>query len=320
MLDPAMSLIRTEVFCRVLASAALMLAATTPGLPAAERYPSPPEGVVILTDLAYLAPGRAEKLDLYLPENRKPGKMSPAVVMIHGGGWAGGDKAALREYETGAILARAGYVAASINYQMAPGKRWPTNVHDCKNAVRFLRANAGKYGVDAKHIGVMGGSAGGHLALMVAYTSGVPGLEPTSPYPGVSSRVSCVIDLYGITNLLTRQKTDPRGKPTGERSNTTALFPQTRQQDPGRWRLASPVSYVAKTSPPTLILHGLADATVDYLQAKELAAKLEQHGVEHKLILLEGVGHTFYLKTWRGKPLPVDLEPVVLGFLNRHLR
>ena len=301
----------------VLAASAAAFAAPAFASPA---YPDSPEGVTLIADVAYLAQGREEKMDIYLPQGRKAGQRSPAMVMIHGGGWAGGDKAAMREYGTGAILARAGFVAVSINYQMAPGKRWPANLHDCKNAVRFLRVNADRYGVDAEKIGVMGGSAGGHLALMVAYTTGAPGLEPASPYPGVSSRVSCVIDLYGITNLLTRQKTDAKGNPTGRRTDTTALFLPTRQQDPALWRLASPVSYVRKYSPPTLILHGLADATVDYEQAKELAVKLEEHGVEHRLVLLENVGHTFYLTAWKNKPLPLDVEAIVLEFLARHLK
>ena len=301
----------------VLAASAAAFAAPAFASPA---YPDSPEGVTLLPDVAYLQPGREEKTDIYLPRERKAGQRSPAMVMVHGGGWAAGDKAGAREYETGAILARAGYVAVSINYQMAPGKRWPTNLLDCKNAVRFLRVNAAKYGVDPAHIGVMGGSAGGHLALMVGYTTGAPGLEPAGPYPGVSSRVSCVIDLYGPTSLLTREKTDAKGNLTGVPLNTLGLFSPTRQQDPGLWRLASPVSYVSKDSPPTLILHGLADATVDYEQAKELAVKLEEHGVEHRLVLLENVGHTFYLTAWKNKPLPLDVEAIVLEFLARHLK
>lgn len=84
--------------------------------------------------------------------------------------------------------------------------------------------------------------------------------------------------------------------------------------------MASPVSYVRKNSPPTLILHGLADTTVDRGQAEALAAKLAEHGVEHRLVLLEGVGHSFYLKTWKNKPLPLDVEGIALEFLARHLK
>ena len=288
--------------------------ATKPILP-----PAPP-GVVIQQDVQFLDPDRIERLDLYLPADREPGVRSPAVVMIHGGGWVGGDKAAAREFNVGTTLARAGYVCASVNYQLKEGERWPTNLLDCKNGVRFLRANAERLGVDSKRIGVMGGSAGGHLALMVAYTSGIEALEPKSPYPEQSSAVRCVIDLYGITNLLTRRKTDADGDAVGEPNNRTALFKTTADEDPALWNLASPVSHVSKTSPPTLILHGAADATVNREQATELAATLKQHGVEHQLMLIDGVGHTFDLERWKGKPLPQDLRPIVLDFFAKHLK
>ena len=288
--------------------------ATKPVLP-----PAPP-GVVIQQDVRFLDPDRNERLDLYLPADRAPRVRSPAVVMIHGGGWVGGDKAAAREFNVGTTLARAGYVCASVNYRLEEGPRWPTNLLDCKNGVRFLRANAERLGVDPKHIGVMGGSAGGHLALMVAYTSGVDGLEPKSPYPDHTSDVRCVVDLYGITNVLTRRKSDADGNAVGEPNNRTALFKATADEDPALWKLASPVTHVSPKSPPTLILHGTADATVNREQAIELAEVLQQHGVEHHLMLIEGVGHTFDLERWRGKPLPQDLRPVVLEFFGKHLK
>lgn len=279
----------------------------------------PPEGVIIERDVAYLPAGREEKLDLYLPANRPAQARSPAVVIIHGGGWTGGDKAAAREFNLGTTLAKAGYVCASVEYLKEGPNRWPTNLHDCKNAVRFLRHSAEKYQVDAGHIGVIGGSAGGHLALMVAYTAGHPELSPREPYPGVSDRVQACVDMYGITDLLTRQTTDPTGKPTGRLRNST-LFSDTREANPEKWKLASPVSHVTAQSPPTLILHGLADTTVDRDQSSELARVLAEHGVEHQLLLLPDVGHTFDLEKWGRKPLPQDLRPVVLGFFDKHLK
>ena len=95
------------------------------------------------------------------------------MLIIHGGGWVGGDKGVSREFKIGTTLAKAGYVCASVNYTLERGN-WPQNLFDCKNAVRYLRKNSDNYQVDAKHIGVVGGSAGGHLALMVAYTSMCP--------------------------------------------------------------------------------------------------------------------------------------------------
>lgn len=302
-------------FCLVLTGVSACFAV------ASATEPPVPEGVAIVRDIAYLGPHRQQTLDLYLPTRRPNGERSPEVVMIHGGGWVGGDKAEARSFNICTTLAASGYVCASINYLLSPPeKRWPQQVYDCKNAVRFMRVNADKYGIDADHIGVIGGSAGGHLALMVAYTNRVPRLEPATPYPLVSDRVQCVVDMYGITDLLTRQKTDDTGKPTGQTFKTQALLTKTRDEDPALWKLASPVYHVSRNSPPTLILHGKADTTVDYEQARELAKVLKENSVDHQIVLLEGVGHTFDLDSWKKKPLPEDVRSIVLKFFDRHLK
>lgn len=287
--------------------------------PHAAVLPPAPDGTVVERDVAYLSPGRKEKLDLYLPADRPKAARSPAVVIIHGGGWSGGDKSSSREFNIGTTLAKAGYVCASVEYLKEGAGRWPTNLYDCKNAVRFLRANAKLYQVDGDHIGVIGGSAGGHLALMVAYTSGVKGLTPEAPYPGVSDRVQACVDMYGVTDLLTRQATDTDGTPNGKLRDA-GLFSDKREESSDKWKLASPVCHVSRTCPPTLILHGLADTTVDREQSMELDRKLSEQGVERRLILIPGVGHTFDLQQWQRKPLPQDLRPVVVGFFDKHLK
>lgn len=275
-------------------------------------------------DIDYLEPGRKEKLDLYLPDAESGagvhGKARPAVVWIHGGGWINGTKSEGRAKEFCTTMARAGYVAASIDYRLGRGA-WPQNLYDCKNAVRFLRTQGGRYGIDAARIAAAGGSAGGHLALMVGFTADQPELEPTAPYAGVSSSVRCVIDMYGITNILTRQKTDPTGQSTGvlHLGSAPSVF-GTDDENAPVLKLGSPVNHVTPRSPPVLILHGRADATVDFPQSEELARVLDRQGVPHELMLLDGVGHTFTLETWRNRPLPRDLRPIVLDFLDRYLR
>jgi acetyl esterase/lipase len=86
------------------------------------------------------------------------------------------------------------------------------------------------------------------------------------------------------------------------------------------WELASPVTHVTADDPPFLILHGLQDATVDYLQSQELAGRLAEVGVPHQLELIDGIGHTFHLDAWGKKPMPPHIKPLVLGFFDRHLR
>jgi acetyl esterase/lipase len=288
---------------------------------APEPAAPPAESVVIQKDVPYLAPGREEKLDLYLPAARPEGVRSPGVVIIHGGGWRGGDKGASREINIGTTLAKAGYVCVSVNYRLSGKDVWPTNIQDCKNAVRFLRKNAERYAIDPDHIGVIGGSAGGHLALMVGFTSGVVPLTPPEPYPGVSDRVQAVVDMYGIANLRTRKKTDKDGNPTGVSTPGPAwMLGGGPEEFPDRWDLASPVTHISRECPPALILQGKADTTVDRDQSIELARRLKEKGVEHELVLIDGIGHTFDLQTWRRKPLPRDLRPLVVGFFDRHLK
>lgn len=277
-------------------------------------------GPQVLHDVTFLAADRAEKLDLYLPVPPSGGTLSPAVVWIHGGGWGGGSKNEARANEICTTLVEAGYVAVNIDYKLGDGA-WPQNLLDCKNGVRFLRAHAAEYHVDPARIAVADGSAGGHLALMVGFTAGQPDLEPTMPYPKVSSAVRCVIDMYGPANLFTRLQTDAQGNPTATRKTLGAslrFFGATTDADEVL-RRASPVAHVSPHSPPVLILQGRADATVDYKQSEELAGVLQKFGVVHEYVLLEGVGHTFDFETWNKKPLPRDLRPVALAFLARHL-
>lgn len=277
-------------------------------------WPAPP-GVIIKRDVQYV-PGDPDcGLDLYLPDKRSKKSLSPAIIMIHGGGWRGGDKAGKREFITGTEFAKIGYVCASVDYTTT-GVMWPKNLLQCKNAVRWLRSNAKEFEVDPKRIGVIGGSAGGHLALMVGYTTDVPELEPGQPYPGVSDRVSAVVDMYGITNLLTRQSTEKDGTPNGK-LREAGLFPERRGTAIEKWKLASPVTHITKKSPPTLIIHGVNDTTVDREQSKELDKKLADAGVDHRLIMVPNANHAFYLKDPR---IPVDLLPDVRAFFDKQLK
>jgi acetyl esterase/lipase len=291
------------------------------GAPAAPGVPPPaPPGVVIERETPYLSPDRAQRLDLYLPADRKPGTLSPGIVIIHGGGWVGGSKSGGREFEVGTTLAKAGYVCASVEYRMSAHDRWPTNVQDCKNAVRFLRVNAAKYGVDPAHIGVIGGSAGGHLSLMVGLTDAVPALEPAAPYPGVSDRVDAVVDMYGIADVRTGQTTDAAGNPTGVHKSWDSVFGDHRPITDADRALASPVSHIGPRTPPVLILHGTRDTTVDRNESADLDRALTAAKVPHELIWVQGAGHTFDLERWNGKRLSVDLRPTVIAFFDRYLK
>lgn len=262
-----------------------------------------PEGVVIERDVAYLPAERTEKADLYLPARRTPGERSPAVVIIHGGGFTGGDKGAAREFNIGTNLAQRGYVGMSINYALATKDKatWPQNLHDCKTAVRWLRRNADRLQIDPDHIGAIGGSAGGHLAAMLAVTGPKDGLDPQGPDTAISCRVQCAVDMYGPTDLTVL--------------HDLAMLGKKRDAAPELYRAASPVTYVDSSDPPILILHGTADKTVDLKQSELFAAALKKAGAVYELVVIEGAPHTFHLQ-----PKQRDLRPVVLGFFDKYLK
>jgi len=279
-------------------------AASNPKTPKPWIMPPAPEGVVIEKDVAYITAESAEKADLYLPANRAADVRSPAVLMIHGGGWEGGDKCAPREFNIGTNLALNGYVGLSINYVLATPERttWPRNLQECKTAVRWLRKNAERLQIDAEHIGVIGGSAGGHLAAMVALTGPADGFDPPAPDEAISCRVQCGVDLYGPSDLLLYRP-------------SVTMLGKTRDEAPELYGAASSVTYVDHDDPPMLILHGTADKTVLVEQSELLAEALRKAGVEHELVIVEGARHSFHFE-----PPQRDLRPLVLGFFAKHLK
>ena len=279
------------------------------GMSCAAQETKPKTAPVFPTDIRvergvnYLPVGRKERADLYFPLEMPKDKKLPGIVWIHGGGWSSGARDGKREISVCSDLARNGFAVMSIDYILSDKKQavWPTNLWDCKTAVRWLRQNAERLGVDPDRIGVIGGSAGGHLAAMVTLTTPADGLDPKEPYGEFSSTVSCGVDLYGIADLPTYHDASMLGK--------------TFAEAPELYRAASPVTYVRSNSVPILICHGTADTTVSVKQSELFAEKLKQAGVEHQLEIIPGAVHTFDLQ-----PPQKDLRPLVLLFLDRHLK
>lgn len=262
----------------------------------------------LLQDVPYLGPDRSEKMDIYLPLGTT--ERVPVVLYIHGGGWTQGDKATGIEKLNCVSLAKLGYAVASINYKlntMGTSDAYPQNIQDCKSALQFLRREAPTYGFDPDRIAVSGASAGGHLAMLLAYTSDVVELQRGTLYPDVPVHVSCVINLFGIADV----------REWGHRSFVSApMAPEER----GRiLDLVSPIAHVKAETVPTLIIHGTKDPTVPFSQAEALVSTLAKLDVSHRLVAVENGEHAFPF-TPHPRNAQTDLVPAVAEFLGKHLK
>lgn len=231
-------------------------------------------------ELSYTTTPRRLLLDLHTPAGTPP---FPVLVWIHGGAWVSGDRAlfpghpALRQRDRG-------WAVATIQYRFATEASFPAQIHDAKAAVRWLRANAGSYGLDPARVVAWGASAGGHLAALLGTSGGLAALEDAAQgNPGESSRVQGVVDWFGPTDWRLVQD-DPRGP-------EALLLGCTWRQCPEKAALASPVSHVDAADPPFLIQHGDADTTVDLAHSQVLHATLAAAGVHSTLTVLPGAGH-----------------------------
>jgi acetyl esterase/lipase len=244
--------------------------------PAARRARKLPEGVKVLSDLEYVPGGHErQKLDLYLPE--KASGPLPVVLWVHGGGWKAGDKA----NSPAMFLATKGFAVASMNYRLSQHAVFPAQINDCKAAVRWLRANSTKYGLDQAHIGAWGSSAGGHLVALLGTTNGLKDLEGAEGAVDQSSDVQAVVDWFGPTDLITVGKKDTRSE----------LIGGDASENPDKARRASPMTYVSAKACPMLIMHGDQDKTVPISQSETFAKALKDAGANATFVIVEGAGH-----------------------------
>jgi dienelactone hydrolase len=205
-------------------------------------------------------------------------------------------------------LAQHGYVASTVSYRLSPTDQFPAPVHDVKAAVRWLRSNAARFGIDPERVGVTGGSAGGHLALFLGLTSGVQEFEGPGPHLEQSSRVSCVVNYYGPTDFT---------QSYGKSVDAAEVLPLFLGGDLVHERLvhlkASPLYWVNPNAAPVLTIHGTEDKYVAYEQAVWLTERLRAAGVQAELETLEGAGHGF-----KGKDAE-RAERRMLEFFDKHL-
>jgi len=273
-----------------------------------DQYPTPqvvfPNDVEGLPGVVYSQPigYRPLTLDLYLPAETvdRPPDGFPLVVFIHGGGWLGGDarrSGAFADFpDVLASLAARGYVVASIEYRLSGEATFPAQIQDVKTAIRRLRAEASKYGIDPTRAATWGVSAGGHLAALAAVSCNAAALAPA----GAAKASDCVqgaVAWYGVFDLATiaaqarRDKAMSRDVRDAPEWRFLGCFASKCKK--GRIAAASPVTYVDANDPPMLLVVGDADRTVPYHQTLEMADKLTAAGVPNDLVVLSGVGHSF---------------------------
>ncbi|HLL81561.1 MAG TPA: alpha/beta hydrolase [Longimicrobium sp.] len=228
--------------------------------------------------------GQPQRMDVAWPAGEGP---YPLVVLIHGGGWSGGDKSAY--HPAMRLLAGQGYAAASINYRLASAPRnvFPAAVEDVRCAVRHLRSNAGAYRIDPARIGALGHSAGAHLAGMLGTAAEVQGLDGACPTRGVSAGVSAVVALAGPQDIRTAGALDPSQR--GMVENFLGAPPEAVME---RALLASPAVHVKSGTPPFLLVHGTSDGVVPLRQSRSMRDTLRAAGVPVTLIELPGIGHS----------------------------
>lgn len=229
---------------------------------------------------------RTLQLDIFWPKDAA-GPL-PAIVCIHGGGWRKGSK--INHRKVAQALAAKGYVTASIDYRLSGEAKFPAHIHDCKAAVRFLRANAKKYGINADRIGAIGHSAGGHLAALLATSGGVADLEGDGGHAKVSSAIQAAVPMGGQTDFMSERNR--------EKSATAEIWQQflggSQVERPATYRLASPLEHLDKSDPPVWIITGEKD---DHsTQAEALRKKMDEFEIENGLTIIKGAPHPFTVR------------------------
>jgi len=271
-----------------------------------------PENVLSVRNLVYSTllntpfGDRDLHLDLFKPA--KPGKY-PALIMIHGGGWRSGNKS--MQVPLAQRIAAKGFVTVAVEYQLSLEAKYPAAVYNIKAAIRWLRANAEKYGIDTSRIAISGCSAGGQLAALIGMTNGIIKFEGNQGYSSYSSSVDAVIDIDGVLDFLAPASLNLIRNPD---SPDIAWLGGSFSQKPNNWKEASSIFYVNEKSVPVLFLnsgfsrfHAGQDEMIGIM--KELKIYSEVHVIDVKV-------HPF----WLFYPWLNETVGYMVNFMNNVLK
>jgi acetyl esterase/lipase len=226
--------------------------------------------------------GKGGDMDLLLDVYPPPAGVTPkrmAIIHLFGGGFFTGNKNAGYIVNDVRALGRLGYTNVSANYRLQTQGSWPAQIHDTKAAIRWVRANAAKIGIDSERIAIAGYSAGGLLSLLAAGTNGMAEFEGAGGNAGVSSKVQAGIGVY----------------PLASAQSAAGLFPATlsEQERTKAMQAASPTTYIGANFAPTIFIHGTGDTTVPMSSSIDFFNKLHAAGVPAALTLIQGAAHAF---------------------------
>ncbi len=258
-------------------------------------------------NLAYAQhPGEELLLDVYRPDTDTP---VPAAIYFHGGGWRAGSK----DHCAVRWLVRYGIAVVAVNYRLAPRHLFPSQLHDAKAAVRFVRAHAAEWGLAPEAVVAAGASSGAHLACLLGLTAGNRALEGGGDYVDQSSAVDAVVNYFAPTDFMTLQKGRSEQVASGPDAPEAQLLGHAILENPTRSRWASPLTYVHSDAPPFLHIHGEHDDLTPLEQTRNLHNALETAGTTSKMLLVRGAGH--------GGRRMFDHRPIrdrVASFIQRH--
>jgi Esterase/lipase len=250
-----------------------------------DKEPTVPASVQEIKNIEYKnIDGKSLQIDMYLPKNLA--KPAPLLVFIHGGAWAHGKRS---DYLTYLIpFAQQGYITATVSYRLVNDSTntYPACAEDIRDAVQWFFQNSEKYGYNPDKIALIGGSAGGHLSLLGAY-GWHPFAEKQDSVVASPHKIKVVVDIYGPYDLTTPYSQTQR--------LVTRFIGHSYKERPDLYREASPMTFLDKSDPPTLILHGTADNLVPISQSDSLKAQLDRLGIPNVYCRVPGWPHTMDL-------------------------
>ncbi|CAA9305368.1 MAG: hypothetical protein AVDCRST_MAG77-6044 [uncultured Chloroflexi bacterium] len=290
--------------------------------------------VTAMSTVTYAAvDGQALHMDVYRPSHRSDASSGPgarpAVVVVHGGAWDGGKRSEQARWNRW-LVAR-GYVVFDVDYRLVPQPNWAAATGDILCAVGTIKAQAAHWSVDPARVALLGRSAGGHLALLAAYTAaeagaadstidpndaGDQGVRPSCSVPDAAVRA--VVSFYGPTDLIWGYEHPANQRVIDGRRTLEQFLGGTPHTARGIYERASPTTHVRPETPPTLLLHGGRDQFARSQHSERLASRLQVAGVPHETVLVPYAQHGFdyVFDGWGGQ----IVQATVARFLEAHVK